>query len=125
MVIMYQIPEFCFMVFCSKIYQYLQVIFVDADQIVRADMGELYDMDLKGKPLAYTPFCDNNKEMDGYRFWRQVITIVELRFIYLLFIISFQAPCTVGVHHTHEDTTWRAKSFFMLFLSNRVSGRII
>lgn len=35
-------------------------------------MGELYDMDLKGRPLAYTPFCDNNKEMDGYRFWRQV-----------------------------------------------------
>ncbi|KAL2342225.1 hypothetical protein Fmac_010165 [Flemingia macrophylla] len=48
-----------------------KVIFVDADQIVRADMGELYDMDIKGKPLAYTPFCDNNKEMDGYRFWRQ------------------------------------------------------
>ncbi|KAJ7968055.1 UDP-glucose:glycoprotein glucosyltransferase [Quillaja saponaria] len=47
-----------------------KVIFVDADQIVRADMGELYDMDLEGKPLAYTPFCDNNKEMDGYRFWR-------------------------------------------------------
>lgn len=50
----------------------VQVIFVDADQVVRADMGELYDMDLKGRPLAYTPFCDNNKEMDGYRFWRQV-----------------------------------------------------
>lgn len=48
-----------------------KVIFVDADQIVRADMGELYDMDLKGRPLAYTPFCDNNKEMDGYRFWNQ------------------------------------------------------
>ncbi|CAI9103836.1 OLC1v1002407C1 [Oldenlandia corymbosa var. corymbosa] len=48
-----------------------KVIFVDADQIVRADMGELYDMDLKGRPLAYTPFCDNNKEMDGYRFWKQ------------------------------------------------------
>ncbi|XP_068649445.1 UDP-glucose:glycoprotein glucosyltransferase [Aristolochia californica] len=48
-----------------------KVIFVDADQIVRADMGELYDTDLKGRPLAYTPFCDNNKEMDGYRFWRQ------------------------------------------------------
>ncbi|TKY71358.1 UDP-glucose:glycoprotein glucosyltransferase [Spatholobus suberectus] len=48
-----------------------KVIFVDADQVVRADMGELYDMDIKGKPLAYTPFCDNNKEMDGYRFWRQ------------------------------------------------------
>ncbi|KAG6576980.1 UDP-glucose:glycoprotein glucosyltransferase, partial [Cucurbita argyrosperma subsp. sororia] len=48
-----------------------KVIFVDADQIVRTDMGELYDMNIKGKPLAYTPFCDNNKDMDGYRFWRQ------------------------------------------------------
>uniref|UniRef100_A0A7N0UES8 UDP-glucose:glycoprotein glucosyltransferase n=1 Tax=Kalanchoe fedtschenkoi TaxID=63787 RepID=A0A7N0UES8_KALFE len=48
-----------------------KVIFVDADQTVRADMGELYDMDIKGRPLAYTPFCDNNKDMDGYRFWRQ------------------------------------------------------
>ncbi|KAG8368795.1 hypothetical protein BUALT_Bualt15G0083900 [Buddleja alternifolia] len=48
-----------------------KVIFVDADQIVRADMGELYDMDLRGRPLAYTPFCDNNKDMDGYRFWKQ------------------------------------------------------
>lgn len=54
--------------------QSMQVIFVDADQIVRADMGELYDMDIKGRPLAYTPFCDNNKDMDGYRFWRQVLT---------------------------------------------------
>ncbi|KAJ0970439.1 hypothetical protein J5N97_023316 [Dioscorea zingiberensis] len=48
-----------------------KVIFVDADQVVRTDMGELYDMDIKGRPLAYTPFCDNNKDMDGYRFWRQ------------------------------------------------------
>ncbi|XP_013591506.1 PREDICTED: UDP-glucose:glycoprotein glucosyltransferase isoform X2 [Brassica oleracea var. oleracea] len=48
-----------------------KVIFVDADQIIRTDMGELYDMNIKGRPLAYTPFCDNNKEMDGYRFWRQ------------------------------------------------------
>ncbi|KAI3702099.1 hypothetical protein L6452_27772 [Arctium lappa] len=48
-----------------------KVIFVDADQIVRADMGDLYDMNLKGRPLAYTPFCDNNRDMDGYRFWRQ------------------------------------------------------
>ncbi|EPS69252.1 hypothetical protein M569_05510, partial [Genlisea aurea] len=48
-----------------------KVIFVDADQIVRADMGELYDMDINGRPLAYTPFCDNNKDMDGYRFWKQ------------------------------------------------------
>ena len=31
-------------------------------------MAELWHMDLKGAPYAYTPFCDNNKEMEGYRF---------------------------------------------------------
>lgn len=62
----------------------LQVIFVDADQIVRADMGELYDMDLKGRPLAYTPFCDNNKDMDGYRFWKQVSPLIQLFIILAL-----------------------------------------
>lgn len=38
-------------------------------------MGELYDMNLRGRPLAYTPFCDNNREMDGYRFWKQVLLL--------------------------------------------------
>ena len=33
-------------------------------------MAELWHMDLKGAPYAYTPFCDN-KEMEGYRFWKQ------------------------------------------------------
>ncbi|CAI7767155.1 unnamed protein product, partial [Closterium sp. NIES-54] len=48
-----------------------QVIFVDADQVVREDMGRLYDMPLHGHPLAYTPMCDNNRDMEGYRFWKQ------------------------------------------------------
>lgn len=62
---------------------------MDADQVVRTDMGELYDMDIKGKPLAYTPFCDNNKEMDGYRFWRQVNATVELHFIYIYHLLFY------------------------------------
>ncbi|WIA20770.1 hypothetical protein OEZ85_005134 [Tetradesmus obliquus] len=48
-----------------------RMIFVDSDQVVRTDLAELYNMDLKGAPLAYTPFCDNNKEMEPYRFWKQ------------------------------------------------------
>ena len=47
-----------------------RVIFVDADQVVRADLKELVEMDLQGRPLAYTPFCDSRKEMDGFRFWK-------------------------------------------------------
>ncbi|XP_052105584.1 UDP-glucose:glycoprotein glucosyltransferase 1-like [Mytilus californianus] len=45
-------------------------IFVDADQIVRADLQELHDLDLNGAPYGYTPFCSDRKEMDGFRFWK-------------------------------------------------------
>ncbi|XP_077392253.1 UDP-glucose:glycoprotein glucosyltransferase 2 isoform X1 [Festucalex cinctus] len=47
-----------------------KIIFVDADQIVRADLKELRDLDLEGAPYGYTPFCDSRTEMDGYRFWK-------------------------------------------------------
>ncbi|GIX97388.1 UDP-glucose:glycoprotein glucosyltransferase 1 [Caerostris darwini] len=47
-----------------------KIIFVDADQVVRADMKELVDLDLMGAPYGYTPFCDSRRDMDGYRFWR-------------------------------------------------------
>jgi UDP-glucose:glycoprotein glucosyltransferase len=45
-----------------------KVIFVDADQVVRSDLKELVDMDLKGAPYGYTPFCDSRKEIEGFRF---------------------------------------------------------
>ncbi|ETO27492.1 UDP-glucose ceramide glucosyltransferase-like 1 isoform 2 [Reticulomyxa filosa] len=48
-----------------------RVIFVDADQIVRSDVLELWDMDLEGKPYGYTPFCDSNSAVEGFRFWKQ------------------------------------------------------
>ncbi|CAL7942835.1 unnamed protein product [Xylocopa violacea] len=48
-----------------------KIIFVDADQVVRADLKELATMDLGDAPYAYTPFCDSRKEMDGFRFWKQ------------------------------------------------------
>ncbi len=109
-----------------------QVIFCDSDQVVRADLRELWHMDLQvgrvgcnvllhclaprdfagskralheemgpeggagrspmlaaptlptrppcpfaqhlpqGAPYGYTPFCDNNRDMEGFRFWKQV-----------------------------------------------------
>jgi UDP-glucose:glycoprotein glucosyltransferase len=48
-----------------------KVIFCDSDQVIRADLAELWDLDLEGAPYGYTPFCDSNKEMDGFRFWKQ------------------------------------------------------
>lgn len=47
-----------------------RAIFVDSDQVVRADLQELMDLDLKGKALAYTPFCDDNRDVDAFRFWK-------------------------------------------------------
>ena len=48
-----------------------KVIFVDADQIVRTDMYELVQHDLKGAPYGFTPMCDSRTEMEGFRFWKQ------------------------------------------------------
>ncbi|XP_046423993.1 UDP-glucose:glycoprotein glucosyltransferase isoform X1 [Neodiprion fabricii] len=48
-----------------------KIIFVDADQVVRADLKELANLDLGGAPYAYTPFCESRREMDGFRFWQQ------------------------------------------------------
>ena len=47
-----------------------KVIYIDADQVLRSDIKELYDLDLHGAPYAYTPFCDSRKDMLGYQFWR-------------------------------------------------------
>ena len=48
-----------------------KVIFVDTDQIIRTDLLELRDLDLGGAPYGYTPFCDSNEDMEGFRFWKQ------------------------------------------------------
>ncbi|KAG9510100.1 UDP-glucose:glycoprotein glucosyltransferase, partial [Fragariocoptes setiger] len=48
-----------------------KIIFVDADQVVRADLKELRDLPLDGAPYGYTPFCDSRHDMDGFRFWKQ------------------------------------------------------
>ena len=47
-----------------------RIIYIDADQVVRGDIEELWEMDLEGAPYAYTPFCDSNKETEGFRFWK-------------------------------------------------------
>lgn len=33
--------------------------------------GDNHILCMQGAPLAYTPFCDNNREMEGFRFWKQ------------------------------------------------------
>ena len=47
-----------------------KIIYVDADQVVRADLKELWDLDLQGAPYGYTPFCDSRESTLGFQFWR-------------------------------------------------------
>ena len=47
-----------------------KIIYVDADQVVRGDLKELWDIDLEGAPYGYTPMCESREETKGYQFWR-------------------------------------------------------
>jgi hypothetical protein len=47
-----------------------RVIYIDADQVVRADIKELWEMDLEGAPYAYVPFCDSNPLTEKFMFWK-------------------------------------------------------
>lgn len=47
-----------------------KIIYVDADQVVRGDLKELWDYDLKGAPYGYVPFCTSRESTLGYQFWR-------------------------------------------------------
>lgn len=71
-----------------------RIIFVDSDQVVRADLAELMDMDLGGAPYGYTPFCDSRKEVDGYRFWKSGFwknTLGERKYhISALYVVDLQ-----------------------------------
>jgi len=54
-----------------------RVIFIDADQVVRADVLELWRMDLRDSVYGFTPFCSgkvngvprSNNKTTGFRFW--------------------------------------------------------
>lgn len=61
------VSSFCFSI---SSHQVKRVIYIDADQVVRADVKELKEMDLEGAPYAYTPFCESREDMDGFRFWK-------------------------------------------------------
>jgi UDP-glucose:glycoprotein glucosyltransferase len=46
-----------------------RVIYIDADQILRHDLLDLWTLDLQGAAYAYPPFCTSRKEMLGFQFW--------------------------------------------------------
>ena len=72
-----------------------RVVFVDADNVVRGDLRELIEEDMRGAPLAMVPFCEQSKEMQGYRFWQQGFWKDHLRglryHISALFVVDLEA----------------------------------
>ena len=46
-----------------------RVIFVDADQVARADLSELAEFDMDHQVYAFVPFCEDRPEMASYQFW--------------------------------------------------------
>ena len=56
-----------------------KIIYVDADQVVRGDMTELWNLDLDGAPYGYTPMCDSRVENLGYAFWKTGFWNTHLR----------------------------------------------
>ena len=48
-----------------------RIIFLDADLVLRADVAELWEMDLQGKAYGYTPMGNSNEMTMGFRFWDQ------------------------------------------------------
>jgi len=48
-----------------------KILYIDADQVVRADVKELWDTDLEGKVYGFVPMGDTNTATEGFRFWKQ------------------------------------------------------
>lgn len=78
-----------------------KVIFVDADQIVRTDMINLINEDLKGKVWGYTPMCDSRKEIEGFRFWKKGYwkdflkgKPYHISALYVIDLVAFRAQAT-------------------------------
>lgn len=46
-----------------------KIVYIDADQVVRSDLRELVDLDLKGHVYAMVPYCEDKEEMGPFRFW--------------------------------------------------------
>ena len=50
----------------------MQIIYVDADQVSRVDLSELWDMDIHDCVYAYTPLCTSNQETKGFMVEKQM-----------------------------------------------------
>ena len=87
-----------------------RIIYIDTDQIVQGDLASLWEMDLKGAPIAMTPFCtqDANAETRGFRFWESGFWQSHLGknpyHISALFVVDLKRFRQNGVGDTYRET---------------------
>ena len=71
-----------------------KIIYVDADQVIRGDLKELWDMDLEGAPYGYTPMCSSRESTLGFQFWKGGFWETHLRgrpyHISALYVVDLQ-----------------------------------
>jgi len=103
-----------------------RVLFIDADQIVRADVQELWNMNLGGRVYGFTPFCgsgpqsflssltggtkeaERNPETVGFRFWEsgfweKLLGSSRYYHISALFVVDLVAFRKVGAGNVLRD----------------------
>lgn len=51
-----------------------RVIFMDADQIVKSDLKELFNVELNDKPWAFVPHCNYHETFNKSPFWKEALS---------------------------------------------------
>ncbi|CAG9313511.1 unnamed protein product [Blepharisma stoltei] len=78
-----------------------KIISMDADQVVREDISELWNTDLQGNAYGFVPFCESNNATFGFRFWKDGYWQKQLKgkpyFIYALSITDLGKYRSIGV----------------------------
>ena len=87
-----------------------KIIYIDADQIVQGDVGELWDHSLLGAAVGMTPFClkQPNPDTKGFRFWESGFWAGALGerpyHISALFVIDLAVFRRQGYGDTYRET---------------------
>lgn len=79
-----------------------RIIFIDADQVARADVAELMSIDMNGTAYGFTPMCETRRDMEGFMFWKQGywknVLKDDLKYhISALFVVDLEAFRQQGV----------------------------
>ena len=87
-----------------------KIMYIDADQIVQGDLAQLWALDLGGKAVAMTPFCQQhpNNLTTGFRFWSDGFwknhLMGQAYHISALFVVDLTRFRAGGIGNVYRDT---------------------